>query len=148
MLYTTHTPELQRTGNLDYVGSVGWTGKRFSSWNNWVHGNRKVSVRSDERKETGKESLPLGERYNCSLLSPCPFTHPHKVRCKQDYSTVQLAKHSSLAAHRSSYSSGLDRDKDQTSLISKAMVASLYWALSQWKSFILLFFRLYSFLPH
>lgn len=117
-LYTAHMPGLKRTGNLDYVGSVGWTGKRYSSWNNWVHGNRKVSVRSDGRKETGKESLPLGERYNCSLLSPCQFTHPHKVRHKQAYSTVQLAKLSSLAAHHSSCSSSLDRDKDQTSLIS------------------------------
>lgn len=83
-----------------------------------MHGNRNVSVRSDGRKDTGKESLPLGERYNCSLLSPCPFTHPRKVRHKQAYSTVQLSEPSSLAAHRSSYSSGLDRDKDQTPLIS------------------------------
>lgn len=111
-------PGLKRTGNLDYIGSVVWTGKRYSSWNNWVHGNRKVSVRSDGRKGKGKESLPLGERCNCSLLSPCQFTHPQKVRHKQAYSTVQLEKPSSLAADRSSYSSGLDRDKDQTSLIS------------------------------
>lgn len=27
LLYTTHTPGLKRTGNLDYVVSVGWTGK-------------------------------------------------------------------------------------------------------------------------
>lgn len=65
-----------------------------------------------------KNHCPEGECYNRSLLSLCPFTHPHKVRHKQTNPTVQLAKPSSLAADRSSYSSGSARDKDQTSLIS------------------------------
>lgn len=62
---------------------------------------RKVSVRVEGRKERSEESPPSGEQSSCSLLSQCPFTHPHKLRHKQTRATVHLIMPASLAANHS-----------------------------------------------